>query len=322
MKQKKYFFSQAVFFSSLLLVCLLAAGTASGQKDCDFNIIGTWKTATSDGANPTLYRFAEDGTVTVLSGSGSELREIATATYTLNTTKTPHTVSFKAIKGGEVFGEGADSIQIARYDDASFTSVKSGSTATKWVRVEPFRYFLVLAARRGTFYDDSGPAFPILIKSDGSKTEVEAAVGLYAEKGKPGFGTVPAASYNEFMKEPKSATDVMFRLEITAAQYERVMKILRMWERRVAESALLYPQKPMNNILLVKEAVESLNKCGEKIKMYNLDWGLEDDISELNKPSVVPFLYFRELKRMNESLHISDKKFNEPWHPVSLPAGR
>ena len=77
----------------------------------------------------------------------------------------------------------------------------------------------------------------------------------------------------------------------------------------------------MNNILLVKEVTESLNQCGEKVKLYNLDWGFEDDISEHNKPSRVPFLYFKELKRLNESLHISDKKFNEPWHPVTLPPG-
>ena len=162
----------------------------------------------------------------------------------------------------------------------------------------------------------------MLIKSDGRKTEVEAAVGIYAENGNHAFGTVPAATYNEFMKEPKSASDIMLRLEVTAAQYARVMKVLRTWERRVSEDALLYLELPMNNILLVKEAVESLNKCGENIQLYHLDWSITDDISENNKPSRVPFLYFKELKRLNESRHISDKKFNEPWHPVSLPAGR
>ena len=95
---------------------------------------------------------------------------------------------------------------------------------------EPHRYFLVLAGRKGTFYDNSGPAFPMLIKLDGERTQVEA-VGIYSIQGKRMLGTVPEESYREFIKEPSAATDVMLRLEITSSQYERGLKVLRTWEK-------------------------------------------------------------------------------------------
>jgi hypothetical protein len=114
------------------------------------------------------------------------------------------------------------------------------------------------------------------------------------------------------MKEPSAASDVMLRLEITSSQYERGLKVLRTWERRVKEDALLYRKSAMNNLLLVKEVAESLNQCGEKeIKVYKLDWSLEDRLSDEIPLSQVPFLFFKEMKRLNESLHVRDDKFQE-----------
>ena len=176
---------------------------------------------------------------------------------------------------------------------------------------EPHRYFLVLAGRKGTFYDNSGPAFPMLIKLDGERTQVEA-VGIYSIQGKRMFGTVPEESYREFMKEPSAASDVMLRLEITSSQYERGLNVLRTWERRVKEDALLYSKAAMNHLLLLKQFTESLNQCGEKeIKVYKLDWSVEDRLSDEIPPSQVPFLFFKEMKRLNESLHVRDDKFQE-----------
>jgi hypothetical protein len=176
---------------------------------------------------------------------------------------------------------------------------------------EPHRYFFVLAGRKGTFYDSSGPGFPMLIKLDGERTQVEA-VGIYSIQGRRMFGTVPEESYREFMKEPSAASDVMLRLEITSSQYERGLKILRTWDRRVKEDALFYRRSAMNNLLFLKEVTESLNQCGEKeIKLYRLDWSLEDRLSDEIPPSQVPFLFFKEMKRLNESLHVRDDKFQE-----------
>jgi hypothetical protein len=175
---------------------------------------------------------------------------------------------------------------------------------------EPHRHFLVLAGRSGTFYDNGGPAFPMLIKLDGGQTHVDA-VGVYSIQGRRMFGTVPEETYREFMKEPRAASDVMLRLEITSSQYERGLKILRAWERRVRDGALLYPDVSLDNILLVKQITESLNQHGENIKLYKLDWGPEDKISDNNLPPRIPFLFFKEMRRLNESLHVRDEKFQE-----------
>src|SRR6185436_11998931 len=289
-----------VFFSSIL-VCLTATTTAFGQKGCGFNPVGVWKAATADEKNPILYRFTDDAKVTALSGSGnsSELQEIATAGYALDNPKAPKVILVKADKDGGGFAQGITSMDITEYDDNSLTFTKPGSSPIRWVRVDTYKYFIVLAGRIGTFYDGSGPTFPMMIKTDGQQTQIDA-VGIYRGRNSHwAFGTIPADTYEEFMKEPRKDTDVMLRLEITAPQYERGLKIVKTWERRAQSNELLYPEFTMNNILVAKEVTESLNQCGEKFKLYKLDWSLEDRISHspLDSPPIsrIPFLYFREL---------------------------
>ncbi len=296
----------AVLFS-LVFVCLAATTTAfgQGQTSCQLNLIGTW----SPGNGSTvLYRFSDDGKVVVLSGSGPEAREIAAAAYTLDDPKTPKTILFKAAKAGGGLPEGTTAMEITGYDDTALTLVKPGSAPARWVRVDSNRYFIVLAGRSEVFFDRSGPAFPMLIKTDVQQSRIDA-VGIYAVGAKWVFGSVPAETYNEFMKEPSKDSDVMLRLEITAAQYERGLKIVRTWDRRAREGELLYPDPFLDNVLLVKQVTESLNQCGEKIKMSKLDWSLRDTISDNNPTSRAPFLYFKELRRLNESLHVRDEQF-------------
>lgn len=177
-------------------------------------------------------------------------------------------------------------------------------------RTDSTRYFMVLAARNGAFYERSGPAFVMLIRA-GAATYDIGALGIYAGNNKqPVFGPVPADSYEEFLRDTGKTSakdeDVMLRLEINAAQYERALQVLRSWERRVRERALLYPEIALDNILLVKQATEELNRCTRTIVAYDLDWGLEDDISEHNAPLRIPYEYFKELKRLNGTRHVSD----------------
>jgi hypothetical protein len=324
----------AIIFS-LILICLTAIATAFGQsydvqkdgvkKGCEFNIVGTWKAEKSDQANPILYRFTPDAKVTVLSGSGqsSELREIASAVYTLDNPKEPKVIIVKANKEAGGFAEGTTSMEITAHDDMSVTFVKPGSAPTRWVKVDPYRYYIVLAGRTGTFYDGSGPTFPMMIKTDGQQTQIDA-VGIYANGGKWVFGAIPAETYNEFMKEPSKNSEVMLRLEITGTQYERGLKIVKTWDRRARNNELLYPDLSMDNILLAKQVTESLNQCEEKFKLYKLDWSMADHIShsELDSPalSLIPFRYFKELKRLNQSLHVPDEKFQERGHQMQQAA--
>lgn len=170
------------------------------------------------------------------------------------------------------------------------------------------RYFIAMAARSGVFYDKSGPAFPMLIKATRGHGHIDA-VGIYAEAGRPIFGTVPPTAFGDFMKDTTRASDVLLRLEITPAQYDRALKVVRTWERRARENVLLYPDIALDNILLAKQVTESLTQCGEPLERYPLDWGLEDTISEINTPSLVPFKFFQEMKRLNQSRHVPDAAF-------------
>ena len=312
---------RSAILASLIFICLGATATAYGQntysqKTCEFNIAGTWQASSPQEKNPTLYHFTSDGTVTALSRPGSdpaaEPQVVGSATYKLDDAKAPKSIAFKAIDEGGSFAYGAKSMEIIEYDDASFTCRLPGSEPSRWTRVDTGRYFIVLAARNGAFYDSSGPAFSMLVKIDGREIQVDA-VGTYSVKGKRAFGTVPPEAYGEFMKGSQSDSEVNLRLEINRGQYERGLKILRTWERRVREDALLYARTSyLNNVLLVKEVAESLNRCSERIKLYKLNYLIDEDwITENHGSPFVPFQYFKELRRLNESLHVRDEEFSK-----------
>jgi hypothetical protein len=178
----------------------------------------------------------------------------------------------------------------------------------RWVGDGATRHFVVLAGRSNVFYDSSGPAFVMLIKTTRDTADV-GAIGIYAGADRhTAFGVVPTAAYEEFLREPRGASDVMLRLEVKGPQYERVLQVLKTWERRVREQALLYRAPAMNNILVVKAATEELNRCGQTLALYRLDWGLEDDISENNLAARIPFEYFKELKQLNAAKHVPDSQ--------------
>jgi hypothetical protein len=315
----------AIVFA-LMLIGLAAAPAAFGQKVCEFTMVGTWKAESAE-TTSVVYRFSPDTKVTVLSASSqsSELREIASAGYTLDDPKAPKVILVKAEKEGGGFTQGITPLEIIAYDDTSLTFVKPGSAPARWIRVDSYKYFIALAGRIGTFYDGSGPTFAMLIKTDGHQTQIDA-VGTYEVRGYWAFGTIPPETYNQFLKAGKDS-DVMLRLEITAAQYERGLKIVKTWERRARNNELLYPDVTMDNILLAKQVTESLNQCAEKFKLYKLDWSMEDRISSSsprddNPISRIPFLYFKELKRLNQSLHVSDETYFLQAGPIQKQAGR
>jgi hypothetical protein len=188
----------------------------------------------------------------------------------------------------------------------SLLAASSCEVEAQRIGTDPARYFMVLAARNEVFYERSGPAFVMLMRV-GTKDYDIGALGIYAgEKKQPVFGPVPAVSYEEFLRDSGKPSDVMLRLQINAAQYQRALNVLRTWERRVRDKQLLYPDIAMDNILLVKQATEELNRCTKSIVSYELDWGLQDDISEHNAPLRIPYEYFKELKRLNSAKHVAD----------------
>jgi hypothetical protein len=168
------------------------------------------------------------------------------------------------------------------------------------------RHFVVFAGRTQVFFERSGPTFVMLMRAGADEAEI-GAFGIHADAGgKPVFGAVPASEYARFLRDGAAASGVMLRVEVSEPQYQRVLGILRNWDRRVRERALLYPDVAMDNILLVKQASEELNRCEATLVPYRLDWGLEDEVSEHNIALRIPFEYFRTLKQLNASRHVPD----------------
>jgi hypothetical protein len=308
---------------SLLAIMLLGStGTALAQdkKSCSFDIVGTWKAQLST-SKAVLYRFDSKGGVTVLSVSGTaEPQAIATASYkVIEEIDAPKSISFTATGKNRIFGAVKKSMKVVSYDDSSVTCEIPGVGTTRWTRVDPDRYFIVLSARKGEFYDDGGSSFPMVIKLAGGVTTIDA-FGVYPEDGKAAFGTVPAAVYKDHLREARNDSETTLRVEINSRQYERALKIVKEWERRVREGALLYTfssdsaEDPasLNNILIVKAVTETLNQCSEDFDLYKLNYIYPEDwIADRTAPGFIPFVYFKELRRRNEARHIADEKFKE-----------
>jgi len=308
---------------SLLAIMLLgssATALAQEQKSCSFDIVGTWKAQVST-KEAVLYRFDSDGGVTVLSDLGTgDPHQIATAKYeVIKDLGAPKSVSFTATGKNRIFGALRKTMKLVSYDDTSITCAIPGIGTTRWTRIDPDRYFIVLAARKGEFYDTSGSAFPVLIKLAGGVPTIDA-FGIYPANKQIAFGTVPPAVYKEYLREARNDSETTLRLEINSRQYERALKIVKEWERRVREDALLYITEkdiyddptPLNNILVVKAVTETLNQCSADFNLYKLNYVVGDDwITNKVGSAFVPFYYFQELRRRNEARHIADKKFME-----------
>ena len=317
--------------SLLAMILLGSTATALAQeKSCSFDLVGTWRAQLSR-TQAVLYRFDANGEVSVLSVSGTEApRQTATASYeVINEPDSPRLISFKASGKDRIFGSIKKTMKVVKYDDSSITCEIPGMGTTRWTMVDPNRYFIVLAARNGEFYDTSGSAFPMVIKLAGGAPTIDA-FGVYLAKDGRALGTVPPDVYKKYLREGRNDSETTLRLEINSRQYERALKVIKEWERRDREGALLYTTAVetlddatyLNNILVVKAVTETLNRCSEDVNLYPLNYVHKDDwISDKFGSAFVPFYYFKELRQRNEARHIDDKKFQE-LVPVPNVAGK
>jgi hypothetical protein len=194
-----------------------------------------------------------------------------------------------------------------------------------WKASDAERHFVVLAGRTGVFYEGSGPTFVMLMRGAADQVDL-GAFGIHADaNGHPAFGAVPAGEYEAFLSDPaapgqEKSSAVMLRLEVSGPQYERVLRVLRNWERRVAQRALLYPDFALDNILLVRQVTDEINRCRQALVPYELDWGLDDAISEHNAALRIPFEYFKELKLRNQARHVADAAMPAQLRRATLTA--
>jgi len=318
---------------SLLAILFVSTGTALAQeleneKSCSFDMVGTWKAQVSP-TNAILYRFDSNGAVTVLSANAAEApKQISTARYeVINEINAPKTIAFTATGKNRIFGALKKTMTVQSYTDSSITCAIPGVGTTRWTRVDPDRYFIVLSARTDQFYNRSGSAFQVVIKLAEGVPTLDA-FGVYSMDGKTAsFGAVPADVIKDYLREARGDAETTLRLEINSRQYERALKIIKEWQRRSREGALLYsyhsdtPEDPasLNNIIVVKAVTETINQCTDDIDLYKLNYVYPEDwIADRTAPAFVPFVYFKELRRRNEARHIPDQKFQDIVHIPNL----
>jgi hypothetical protein len=220
--------------------------------------------------------------------------------------------------GATAFGQQAREFNIG---GVTFACVKSAQKPMSRVSANREHYFVVLAAREGPggarvgSRREGGPAFAMLIKVEGSKTQIET-FGLYFDKNAGKLGPVPTEFYSQFIieprpGEPRSGPDAILRLEVTRSDYEKGLKIVQEWQRRAREDTLLFTEDSyLNCVVPLKEIAESLNQ-DRGIRLYKLDWSDTDEISSNYPASQIAFQYVKRLRSLNDTLNLADDKFHE-----------
>lgn len=333
---------RAAFLYSLILICLVANLVTFGQSNakssakpdagrvCPFSIIGMWKSDATPEPNSIFFNFSPEGWVTLLGPSADTLPQdfemIAEVNYKLDKPTAPKSIEFTATRGNDAFPRGVTLMEITEYSDNSFTTLDHASgQQARWVRVQTHLYFLTFAARPGPL-PQGGPAFVMWTVLDGRKTEVEA-LGIQltrddAGKTIPAFGPIPAELYNhltdESDKDKKGVKEenVFMRLELTEAEFETTHKIYQTWDGYVKMGKLPYDNQYLNGMEFIRKSAESLNQCGEKLKLLSLTERERDEI--LSKHAIPQFLfeYIRVMRKKNDEIHINNRVFPWQWRPM------
>jgi hypothetical protein len=315
-----------VFLCLLMSVCLLADVDALGQSDekkaCDFNIVGMWRSEVTSETNPIFYGFGRDGLVTVFGHVPNALPQdfemMASVGYKLDDPAAPKSIKFTARTGSDLFRTGTTSMEIVEYGDDSFTTLDTESgSRLRWDRVQTRRYFLTFAARSGPAQPD-GAAFVMWTTLDGRKAEIES-LGVHLAKdakGKTGpvFSPVPAQLYSEFAAESDKKSDVMMRMELTEAEFERSYKVFEAWAEFARVAKLPHKDPYLNGMEFLKSAAENLNRCDEKLKLQTTDGA-----AAARNPHQQTVEYIRMMRKKNEDLHVTDRDFPTDWRPTLIP---
>jgi hypothetical protein len=332
---------RAIFLFLLIVSCLTInpaafsqsdanpKATSDAKKTCPFSIVGLWRSEATTQANPIFFNFSPEGWVSLLTHSADALPqdfEIITAVnYKLDNPSRPKRIEFTAWRGNDAFQPGITSNEITEYSDDSFTTLDHTSAQkTRWVRERTHRYFLALAARSGT-PQHGGPAFAMLTTLDGRQTKVEA-LGVQMTKDAesnilPVFGLIPAELYEQVAadsderKKDGKDKNMMMRLELTAAEFERIHKVFEVWKKYVKTSALPHSDPYLNGMEFLRKAVEPLNRCGERLKLDKLNPSLDRPVTKENLREQ-PLEFIRAIRKNNEDLHVPDAFFPWGWRPM------
>jgi hypothetical protein len=315
---------RVIFVCTLMFICSVrpTSGVAFAQsgagKTCPFNITGMWRIeGTTKKAKTTFYVFAPDGDIMIMSHTDSALpREyevIGGATYGFDSSDAPKRVEFVTPRKIGGLPSGATSLLVVEYGDNSFVTVDSETQAqTRWIRAQTHRYFLTFAARGGP----ARSAFAMWTTLDGRDTKIEA-LGLWTENrdgAAPVFGLIPDRLYHEFENEGNKESDVMFRLELTEAEFERSHKVFETWNEYAVTANLPREDPYLNGMEFLKSAAENLNQCAEKLKL-----DATAGAATAQNPHQQSLEYIRAMRKKNKNLHVTNGIFPADWVPKLFP---
>ena len=331
---------RAVFLYLLMFILLAASSVAFSQSDakpgakraCAFNIAGLWRSDLTTESTPIFFSFSpkSPGHVTLLTYSSSALPqdfEVLTAlSYRLNKPAAPKGIEFVTPRGNDIFQQGVTLWKITEFGDDNFTTLdETSGQKTRWERMQTHLYFLTFAARPG-LAPSGGPALVMWTMMDGRKTEVEAlGVQLTSDdKGNtlPVFGPIEAGLYNQLTEESdkekkdKKEDNVFIRVELTPADFEKTHNIYQEWDKYVKTQSLPNSDAYLNGLEFIKKVAESIEQCGEKAKLQDLNQRERDEIASKNNLPQRPFEYVRVMRKKNDELHVKNKVFPWGWRPA------
>ena len=314
---------------------------APQTNGCTFTILGVWKSDATSETNPIYYSFSPTGWVTVLGHTAGALPEdfemVSQAQYRLDKDGAPTRIEFTTKGKNESFASGTSSLEIIQYSDDSFTvaDLKTGYR-TRWDRVQARRYFLTLAARRGSA-KAPGPVLAMWTTLDGRKTDAEA-LGVHLMSDEAGttqvvFETLPTEVYSDFAVDAGSEpgvrdsttadvngkrsnsgeSKVMIRVELTESEFERSHKIYQTWQRYVKIKALPNAEPYINTVEFLTRTVESLNQCGEKLRVSKPNMSMSGEPTAVAREHLLE--YIKQIRRKNDELHVTDATFPWMWRP-------
>ncbi|MBI3653773.1 MAG: hypothetical protein HY231_22295 [Acidobacteria bacterium] len=311
----------ALFFLSFCFAFPVAAEVSFSQSaSCGFDIIGMWqaKSFGNEEASPVFYKFAADGTVTVLTGSRSQKsstsQQTAKARYRLDNSTAPKFIEFTARHAGVFFPAGKNVFPIAEFDEHHFAARKSTGRLWQWIRVPEHRYFLTFVARQGTL-EVGGAAFAMWTQFDGRKRQLDA-LGFYTNGSSGAFGVIPVKLYNQFVTDRIADSDVMLRLELSASEFARTRRIWQVWQQRARTGMLLYTISHLNLMSFLTRVTDSLNQCSARLKVHKLDWSVADEMATQYNLPQIPFQFIKELRQRNHSQHITEAAITEAEWPI------
>ena len=274
---------------------------------CTPEVIGTWRLETSVSSDTTLLRFSPDGWASVLSGPSDQpaasYEILAQVSYSL-ATRDSKQLRFNTRRGNDLFAAGTSDWHITTYSDQSLTTqaAEAGSEQQQWARITTQRYFLTLAARRGTAQRPA--ATFVLWTTLGADTELEA-LGLLGEGPSARFGRIPEPVMREFTRHSGRAEDSMLRIELSEAEYHRTHRVLTAWDS-VLRSDQLARNEPLAQLNeLLDATVQSVNRCNVRLQL--------PETASTDRST--PQRWIEALRARNERRHVGDKVFPFGWRP-------